>query len=300
MNYWKKHKTLIITTSVCLVLALAGGSLGYFLGKRFFVSSVDYSNIDPNSLEDNNTLIYQQFDSYQNQDKTQDEYIDNFTPYQLANAAFYQSGKETYSKVVGNGQVIAGGAKQKIMSYHIKKGSDYFFESISTGLMSVAKRFYQNDEVKWYRGKVDKSGIVAWNASSEVINTVEDFTTSWGKDLSRQTVYIISSKTALETSTISKDGDHLIISLDLDPILSAVRYVKQMVMMSALEANPVFKSINFTMTLDSNFRIIEAIATESYRVKKFGWNDATGYLKETTSYQVDEDIPDINTGIVYE
>lgn len=300
MNCWKKHKTLIITTSVCLVLTLVGGSLGYFLGKRFFVSSVDYSNLDANSLEDDNTLVYQQFNSYQDQDKTPEEYIANFTPYQLANAAFYQSGKEIDAKVVGAGQVIAGGAKQKIMSYHLKKDNDYFFESVSTGLVTVAKRFYQNDEVKWYQGKLDKSGIVAWNASSEVVNTVEDFTTSWGKDLSRPTVYIISSKTTLATSTVTKDDDHLIISLDLDPIFSVVRYVKQMVMMSSLEADPVFNTINFTLTLDSNFRIVEAAATESYRVKKFGWNDATGYLKETTTYQVDEDIPDINTGIVYE
>lgn len=292
------YKTLIITSTVCLALVAGGAFAGDFLGKRFFAKTVDYSGLDASELEDNNSKAFKEFDSYQEADKSLSEYVSHFTPTQLANIGINQSGKNDHSVIKATGLVDAG-VKQSILSYHIRNEEDFFFESISYGLFSVAKRFYQDSsEVNWYKGDYDKSKAT-WDESSKTTDSITTFETSWGKDLSRQSVYIISSKTVLSTSTAIVDGENIVISLDLDPIYSVVRYVKQMTMMSALESDPVFKKVNYTMTLDSNFQIIKTYSKEDYRVKKFGWNDASGWLQEDITYNTTEVIPDINTEIIY-
>lgn len=296
------YKTLTIATIVCVGLIAAGSFLGSLMGKRYFVPTVDYSHIVASDVEDDNSKAIQKYQKYQEADKPISDYVKDFTLPELAAIGFYQSGLQKYSVTESEGLVTATlGIKQDIRSYHIKDDQSYFFESLSkSSIVKVAKRFYQNTEdVEWYSGSLKSLESAQWDATSKSSKAVDEFEELWGKELSRQSVYIISDKTVLDTSSVTTTEEGLNISFDLDPVYSVVRYVKQMVQMSELEADPIFSKVHYEMTLDTNFNMVSTHSEETYRVKKMGWNNADGWLNETISYGQETAIPNLETNCSY-
>ena len=100
---------------------------------------------------------------------------------------------------------------------------------------------------------------------------------------------------------MKKEGNDIILSLELDPLTSVLRYVKNMKAMSDLDDYPVFHKMHVDMKLDSELNIKWVKSDEVYDVKSFGVTskNTSGSTEETFSYDQKEEIPDLNTDCVY-
>ena len=293
-------KKVIIFTSISLVILLTTGFGGYTIWNNQKNVPPSYENFDPNDYLDNNVPLFSDFETFRLESPSLGNYRERYNPCQLFNLAVYESQKNDFINFQANGLVNVGGLKQNILAYQLKNIDQYFYESISKGLISVAKRFYQDEEITWYRGKYNQNKEMVWNPESETIVSIEEFQEAWGFDLSIFSPYIVSSLTCLETSTAVIEDNHIQISLDLDPFFSVLNYVKQMVKMGNLEEAPIFKNINVKITFDENFLIQSTEIFEQYKVKKFGWFNATGTLSGNFTFGVQKEFPPLDTEIIYQ
>ena len=174
--------------------------------------------------------------------------------------------------------------------------TEFFNESISeSAFVKVAKRFYQsNDVVDIYDGSIesDSNGISGEYQEKEEF-TVEQYEETWGKNLSQPVIYIISSKTTLETSSITTSDNGYTISLDLDPLTSVIRYSKQMIQMSSLSNAPEFTKVHVEFEVDKDLNLLEMNVTEAYYVWVVGKNFTEATLNE--KYTILDSAPEIPT-----
>jgi len=298
-------KQVIIMSSVGAVLIVVGVALGTVLGKLVFVQEVDHSDIDIAALEDNQTQLMSKYNSASG--STIDQYISKFKPYELTNIGFNLTGKHEKLRSVGKGLVLANvsGIKvnQDIRSNFVKDGTDIFSESISaSSMVKVAKRFYQDKTtVKYYNGKFKELEASEFNTNSLVKTyTLKEFEDEWGRDFTRPTIYIISSKT-VKSSEVKKLDDKINVTLELDPFTSVARYVKQMRMTSDLKKDPNFSKVSIEVTLDKNLNLLTSTVTESYKTYYAGvWADTSGSLTETLFYdEVDTKVPGLDQNSNY-
>lgn len=280
-------------------VAAIGLLAGSILSRNIKITSIDYGSIDSDSLEDDIEEIYNRYL------KIDDNDYSTFSPSEMVNIATYkyQNEKYTYSDIVSTATSM--GITQYIYGTTIKNDSDYFNESITeSSFVKTAKRFYQNEDVvDIYNGKINHADgkIFATYDLEETFN-IDSFVDKWGKDLRKPLIYTISSKTCLNTSsyTIDQNGNYLV-SLDLDPIKSVSRYVKQMVEMSGLSSMPEFESIHLDFTLSNELDLLKMEVSENYYVWVVGKNYTKGSLTETFHILDDfKEIPDFESEIYYE
>lgn len=282
-------KKMIILSSVAVVTIALGVAAGTIIGKLVFVPEVDYSNIDINSLEDDQVKLMKRYES--SSTSSIDEFISKFKPYELVNISLNKIGQHQYVRGVGKGLVTANvsGIKvnQEIRSNNVKVGTDLFSESISaSSMVKVAKRFYQDKtSVKYYDGKYKEIESCEFSEKSlKGTFSIEQFDEEWGRDFTRPTIYIISSKTIKEAKA-NKLEDKITISLELDPFTSVARYVKQMRMTSDLKKDPNFSKVHIDFTLDKNLNLLENTINETYKTYYAGvWADTSGTLTEVKHY----------------
>lgn len=286
-------KAIIISSIVAAVAIAIGVSVTYVLASPMLEGTIDY-NVDPQALEDDNDKL---MNKYENSNGN----YDSFQPYELANIALnlYDNSENHYSTVTGS--VLAAGVTQTIYGATVRSGSEYFNENISqSGIVKVAKRFYQeNDSINTYEGSVQSESSATWNSSATETLSTADYETKWGKVLARSNIYIISNKTVLDSSKEVDSAGNIVVKVNLDPILSVIRYTKQMVVMSDLESNPKFSSVAITFTMDSNLKLLTNVVDEAYTVRKVINANSTSTLY--TTYHYDSiDIPDLSTNFIYE
>lgn len=282
-------KSIVITSIVCacvLALGIAGGTI---LGKLVFVQEADHSNLDINALEDNQSAL---MSKYKNAGSlTLEQYKSKFKPYELANIALNKTGEHENFRSVGKGLVLANvsGIKvnQDIRSNTVKIGDSIMSESISaSSMIKLAKRFYQDKtSVKYYSGDYKElEHCIYKDANLKQTYNLKDFDEEWGREFTRPTIYIISSKTVKE-ATASIDNGELNISLELDPFTSVARYVKQMRMTSDLKKDPNFSKVHIDFKIDSSMNLISTTTDEVYKTYYAGiWADTSGTLTETRYY----------------
>lgn len=300
MNVMKKYviknkKNFIITLVITVLSIGCGVGAGLYLGQEFITPQIDYSSYNELELEDDNDALYNRYLS-----TNQSAYLSTFKPYELVNISLKKLSKEVSYRSTDIGAVVAAGVTQTIYGTSIKENDSYFNESISnSSLVKVAKRFYQiDDQVSIYSGGVISSTIASWDSSSLQEMSTEDFEYLWGKTLDRSSIYIVSSKTILDEGKVEKIGTNYKVTLNLDPIKSVIRYVRQMKMMSDLSRSPDFTSVNITYTLDQNLRLLNCDINENYEVWKFGKHASSSHLTTTYYYQ-GSSIPDLNTNCQY-
>ncbi len=291
-------RKIIIFSSIGLIVLATGGIGGYLIYDNLHNVPPTYEDFDPEDYLDDNSTLFSDFETFRLESPSLIDYQEKYNPYQLFNLAIYQSKKNDHIKFEARGLVNTGGLKQSILAYQLKNGDEYFYETISKGLISVAKRFYQNENITWYRGKYNQNKKMVWNPDTETTLSIEEFNEEWGYDLSVFSPYIISSFTCLETSSVTIEENHLQISLDLDPFFSVLYYVKQMIKMGGLEEAPIFKNVNIKINFDENFVISSTEIFEQYKVKKFGWFDATGTLSGNFTFGIPEEFPSLETEII--
>lgn len=295
-----KWANITLTVGICLTCCGLGVATGLILHHFLSFDSIDYSGLAIEDYEDDMDALVNKYNK-----TNSSKYISTFAPYELASLARYKVTQHTYAKSVGIGLVNAAmGIKQTIRSYYIKDNNNYFFESISKSkIVGVNKRFYQDSEqVSIYTGSGSDPEKATWNENDKEILTLKDYEDIWGRELSRCTNFIISSKTSIiDQCSAKKDGNNIILSLELDPLTSVLRYVKNMKAMSNLDDYPVFHKVHIDMKLDEDLNLLWTKSDEAYDVKSFGVTskNTTGGMEETFSYDIKEDFPDLTTDCDY-
>ena len=164
-----------------------------------------------------------------------------------------------------------------------------------SSFVKAANRFYlKNDSITRVKGNVNGS-TVTWNGANSTL-TRDEYKETMGLDIYEYMSYIISSKTVLESSEVTKlDDGNYIFTLTLDKVSSVINYVKNMKETGALGDYPRFKSnISVEIVMDSNYRILTFKSDEEYEVKKGVWMSAVGTLTNTFTYDQDFVIPGTN------
>lgn len=294
----KKGLVAIIASAiVCLGI---GGVGGYFIGQGFFanLSAIDYSQYSADELEDNNENLMKRYSR-----ENPSNYLHKFKPYELAEIALNKIANHENVRSVqyGNVHVPLFGVEQTIRTQAIKNGEKYYLENISaSSMVKAAKRFYQEgDEVKSYDGGSVSLNSAIWNKDPTSVLSKKEHAEVWGKDLTRPSIYIVSKATALDTSTAVRDGDGYKVSLELDPILSVLRYVKQMTSISNVQS-PKFHSVHIEYKLSNDLTLLETKIEESYSVVMVTKAESTAVINEYYFYDSGASIPCLDTNAVYE
>ena len=295
--------SIVSTIAMCLLFAGAGVGSGigaYALYDSFFsFSAVNYDEFSIEDYEDDQNDLMMRYAKSSNGD-----YSKIFKSYELVNIAMNKCASENNCYVVGKGLVTATmNVKQTIRSTYIKNGDSYFFENISaSSFVKVDKRFYQwKDSVDIYVGDHIDENSANWPENPTKTSTLEEFENDYGRNLTRGSIFIISSKTVIEEGcSVNKVGDEYHVSLSLDPITSVLRYVKQMKSTSDLADYPAFHSVRIDYVLDKDLRLISDKTDELYDVKSFGVTskNTKGALEQKYYYDYKE-IPSLETNCNY-
>lgn len=280
------HWVISLITTLAVVGAAFGGA---FIGKTVFRNKYDPDSV--NVLEDDMTSLYSRYLS------SNGDYS-SFKAYELANLGLHKATLHDSFRIVSKGDVVASGVSQSVRGYAIKKGDSYFMENISKGLISCSWRIYQNDNVKTYPGKDIDVESAKYDDTNFSEYSVDDYTSLWGKPLSRPNIYVISKDSVLSSSIINED-DNIIVNLELDPNKSVVKYVKQMKVVSGLSDYPVFYNVNLKFTLDKSLNLSKIITTEKYEVNKLGVHMSNGTLEDIYLYDEGTSIPELNNPLTY-
>ena len=207
--------------------------------------------------------------------------------HKIVNFAYGKYIQNEFNYSVSYGTVKAMGTLTTIRNISIKNNNNFMTESIAKGsgiassIATLAKRFYQkeNGDVKVYIGKDIDENKACYNENQfdENIKNVTDLENKIGRNYSRPTAYIISSKTCLATSNIKLIDNYYLMNY-----ISNIDY-------------PTFKSINIKFKLTRNLDLIENEVNENYIVNQFGMNiETNGYLKEIFHQNENIDILKLN------
>ena len=299
-NPRSKKASVIITCSICAGACALGVGGGLLLNHFLSYNGIDYSNLNTDDYEADVTKLMAKY-----HDTKPSNYLSTFKSHELVNIATAKVSEHNHVKSIGKGLVVAAmNVKQIIRSYYQKAGDTYFFENISNSkVVSVNKRFYQqNDEVALYLGDKKNEESATWNNEAKETLNLVDFETKWGRNFQRSSILIISERTTYEDqSSVTQDGDYIKVSLELDPMTSVIRYVKQMVATSDLDAPPVFHKMHVDYVLDKDLNLISSKTDELYDVKSFGITskNTKGCLEETLIYDAIEERPSLTTDCNY-
>lgn len=292
----KARKIVILIIVGALGLSVTGTGI-YFL-IRFIqgqIQSVDYSKLKDYEFEDDNEALMIRYKNSQATDLSNE-----FNPNEMANIAIYKFKEHDFYYSKTYGQAKGMGVTQTIRASLIKHYDDYFMENISTSpFVKTAKRFYQSGNfIKTYNGENILEDKADWDESSLEELSLDEHYEKWGKVLSRPLIYIISSKTVLNTSSTEVSENGYTVHLDLSPEYSILRYVRQMTSISDIK-NPIFESVHLDLTIDKTMNLTCMNVTENYSVVKIFKIDTSATINETYTYDEEIQIPDLKTNIDY-
>ena len=291
----KKIKvSTIVTTAIVATVAISSGLIvGIYFGKNYFAPETYYDGFNFNDYEDDKVAL---MNKYQKNQNTAD-----YQPYELVNIAIEKFANNEHTKTVTHGEVKASGVKQAIFAEDVRDGNEFYTESLSySSLVKCGVRFYQHvDNIDEYKAnKVEKDGKSSFPENSKKTVTYAEHETNWGKTLDRPIIFIISSKTVLENELKNTDSGYEV-TMSLDPVLSVLRYVRQMKSIYDLKRYPDFNSVKVTFTLDKDLNLIQMNSVEDYTVYVFGKNESVGTLTVDYYRDVNEAIPALDSNYPY-
>ena len=285
-------KSVIIYTSIGVPLIAGGIIAGILLGQAHF--KVDaYGNLDANKLVEDYTEVYEKF-------KKGKSKITDFRDIELANISLLKLNDTESFYALTTGSVVAAGVNQSIHSTYIKNHNSYFEESITeSAFVKGANRFYESEDINWHKGKYVNGTTGDYSKATPKEYTKADFEEEWGRTISRACVYILNDKTRKDGS-VSENGDGTYtVDLNLDPQLSVLRYVKQMVMTGGLSQKPIFHQVKLKFVIDSNANLLKFMTDEVYDVHMvIDAKNSKGAITQEFFYN-ERTIPDINEASNY-
>lgn len=208
---------------------------------------------------------------YQKIKKSGGDYFAKMEPYEIVNAAYclYAEKEASYSVSVGFSNAM-GLVDQRIESTQMRDGDRYFEESnSSSSFVALYNRMYQEgNETTKYWGSTPNYGS---NKPSKVDN--KTYKEEMGRNVSDGLVYIVSSLTegkenlsgeGLTKVQKNKDGTYTV-DMEVDPLTSTLRYVRQMKTISNLKAPPNFSYVHLRWNFTSDLTIRWFQSKEKYR-----------------------------------
>lgn len=302
---WQKIKLIPTKAKIvysCLIVGFLaiGGIGGYLLSKQLFKPSIDYSSLNEDEFEDNITPLTRKLSSA----KTSSDLTKTFEPVELVEIGINKISAHEYvtSKQYGLVKAKVSGVvvNQTVRASSIKNGNEYFLENISkSNMVAEGRRFYQSgDNVKTYVGSNVEIDHADWPENKSSTLSIQDHIKAWGKDLTRPLIYIVSSKT-VENGTAEVTDNGYNVTLELNPIYSVLRYVRQMISISGV-SNPVFKSITLDVELDKELNLLKVTSTENYDVDMVVTAATEATLTETFTYDSETKIPTTEENLTYE
>lgn len=290
----KVNKKTIIIISAILCMSMVSG---YFLGKMIYdqrYSGINYDAYTEAALREDSAKIAEIIKK-----------ADTHSPLELTATENFIIAEErlksaTAVSIETVGTVKAAGTNQNIKSYKIKNNNTYYKESLSAGFVSVAERFFYNSSdnsfVLQKSKSIDKNNLVVTSWSdSDTPMTYENFCSTNGVRPDVFLVYIVSSKTVLDGSSVTQetvDGQTLYkLSLSLDRAKSVINYVKQMKYISGLNDYPVFDYINLSVYINSNWEFVFIDIAEKYTAKMGITAKCEGVMRDTFNYSNPLPIP---------
>lgn len=192
--------------------------------------------------------------------------IDNFA------LAEWNSLNSSSFSAIGNGVVSTMGVNQTVYSEKLFDGNAYTFASVCSGLITVTSLdYYQkgSNKASIYAGTVNNNGI-NWKLDNEMpFGEYQDFV---GTRITSVHPYIISNKTVLSASEITFDdmSGNYTFTLELDCVLSVIRYARQVKKTGGLGSYPEFSRVTQTITIDNNWNLVSIDIEESYSAIAYG------------------------------
>lgn len=285
-KYKKSFKQRMRTIGILTMLGIFTGSgLGVWYFNNAIGPSIDYSQYNEEDyivtaqsvLQD----VYDINSNYENwldiaKTTTGKSSPADLTPAQNFILAEYNASLVDTFHIVGNGEVSASvfgiTTTQSVYSEKNYDGSYYTFESISTGMLPVGKCSVMErgkNGVRLYSSTNVTSDSAVWKDYQDYSSS--EYVTLAGSTPDGIQSYIISDKTITSTNdnsviTYDQDTGYYSFTVELDPITSVLRYVRQVKQTSGLSSLPSFSAVSQTITIDENWNLISISIEESYSV----------------------------------
>ena len=289
---------LIFGVATPITLGVVGGVV---YTKFFMAKTVDYSDVNADSLYINMDNLLAKYEDVK---KAGTPYDEALTSYELVNIAYHNYTTYENSRSFTIGSAVAAIVDQSIRGCSIREGDKFFEESLSkSNMVGVAARMYQKEDgsVDLHRGEVLDATTASWgNEHYEYTN--EEFTGDFGKTPSTPLIYIVSKKTVTkDTDTVTKTSDGYHIEMKLNTKKAVINYVKQMKSISNLADYPAFSNIDISFDISNDLIIKQMHVNESYYALKEANLGADTSGDVTVYYEVDGGfrIPSLEEAITY-
>ncbi len=294
---------LIVGLSVGAVAIAIGIPAGIYLASVLKEPKVDYSGIESDGY------AYDMAAGRAKYEACRGDYS-SLAPEDAFNISLdLLSGLDHY-RTQGIGEAKALFITQEIRSTIVRDGDSYFEESLSASNSSLtpscAWRMYQTDEgVTQYQGTLNSGSYEAatFDADEGMEFDYDAYRERMGRLISDRTIFVVSKSTVIrDESSFVKDGDGYRLSIVLDPVLSVVNYVKQMVTVSNLPSAPTFNGLSIQMTFDKDLYPVTLTTEESYQADSGMGISATVNGTLTTYFDLEGqfEIPSLNEPETYE
>ncbi len=265
----KTRKGKIFGIIFAVISPIALGVVGGVVYVKFFVAkTVDYSDVDADSLYVNMDTVLAKYADSQTTGTPVEEALKS---YEIVNLAYHNYVQYENSQSFTVGSAVAAIVNQSIRGCSIREGNQYFEESLSkSNLVGVAARMYQKEDgsIDLHRGEAIDSVTAKWG-DEHYEYTNEEFINDFGKTPSTPLIYIVSKKTVLSgTDTVDKTDDGYTIKMSLNPRKSVINYVKQMKSISNLYDYPAFNNVDLTFYINNDLLITKLHIEESYYALK--------------------------------
>ena len=300
----KSFKQRMKTLGVLIVLGVFTGSgLGVWYFNTALRSNVDYNalfseiekyTVTPESVLQELFGMQSGYENWLDTAKSKGLKPANLTPAQNFILAEYNGSLADSFLFTGNGKV-ATIATQSVYSSKRFNGERYTFESISKGMLTIATCSAMNkgaSSVDVFKGQNVTPTSAEWQKDQTY--TEEGYIDYAGGLPSAIQPYIINDNTILSSSEIVYDEatDTYSFTVELDPVLSVLRYARQVKQTSGLSTYPEFSSVTQTIVIDSDWTLVSTDILETYTVVAFGLkNSCTGTLLTEFQFNVDVELP---------
>ena len=307
-NKKKKLMRRLITFGIIIVLGVVSGAFLADWYKNYLKSQIaDYTSYAITDYIDDTRAIVAKATGIDNPSdddlnnfaslaKQHGQTPQNYTPSENYALAYFKASLATSYSAIGTGQISTPVANQSVYSAKKFDGSKYTFESVSLGMLTVAKCIVSNsgsDKVTVIDGNNANTSGATWNGNS-VDYTEDEFKELAGVLPSELMPYIISSKTILNedqveiTKTDFSGKEVYKFTVELNNVYSVLNYHKQVKFSSGFSDSPSFSNIKITFLMDDEWNFVQTQIEEKYTVI-FGISvQCTGTL--VTDYTFNEQV----------
>ena len=264
MKKTKKILQIVTTCIICISAIATGFFIGTKISDKYF--SIDkYAGLTKEELMDDISNI-----NYE--DKTPDQ-LNATDVFNIAINILRT--RNNYIRTAFGELETSIGITQFTNSRSGKTNTSHFQESSTySSMIKRAGRFTyeEGEKIHYQEGTAQGNGL-------DTVEWVDEFTDYdydeyeelIGRQLDYESTYIVSSKTAIESSQCAINGDEYTYTITLDPTLASLTYLKEISYVSDVDPKTInFQSITMEFTVNSKFEFIRQQNLEVYSLKYSG------------------------------